>query len=225
MRAPNVTAAAQRAIGIVVAAGGYTADEHAMSGTHGPAGRTVSLTLKIPVPSYQAVLAQLSSPALGRQISMQQQATDVTQQVADVNSLVTSQQDAIAALQGLLKRAASVPGLLQVQRQISSGESTLNSLLAQQRALDHETAYATVTMMLLSPHRAALHVKPARHNFVTGLAAGWRAFRHATAWVLTALGAALPFLIVIIVLAGLGYTGKRRIVRLIRGRAGPTATG
>jgi len=225
VRAANVTAAAQRAIGIVVAAGGYTADEHATAGTHGPAGRMVSLTLKVPVPSYQAVLAQLSSRALGKQISMQQQATDVTQQVADVNSLVTSQEDAIAALQGLLKHAASVSGLLQVQRQISSDESTLNSLLAQQRALDHETAYATVTMMLVSPHRVAPRVKPARHNFVTGLAAGWRAFRHATAWVLTALGAALPFLIVIVVLASIGYAGRRRIVRLVRGRAGPTATG
>lgn len=225
VRAPSVTAAAQRAIGIVVAAGGYTADEHATSGTPGQPGRTVSLTLKVPVPGYQTVLAQLSSPALGKQVSMQQQATDVTQQVADVNSLVTSQEDAIAALQGLLRRAASVPGLLQVQRQISADESTLNSLLAQQRALDHETAYATVTMTLLSPLRAVPHPKPPRHNFLTGLAAGWRAFRHATAWVLTALGAALPFLIVIIVLAGVGYPGRRRIVRLVRGRAGPTATG
>jgi hypothetical protein len=226
VRAANVTATAQRAIGIVIAAGGYTADEQATSGTHGPAGRTVSLTLKIPVPSYQAVLAQLSSPALGRQISMQQHATDVTQQVADVNSLVTSQEDAIGALQGLLKRAASVSGLLQVQQEISSDESTLNSLLAQQRALDHETAYATVNMTLLGPRRVVRHVaKPARHNFLTGLAGGWRAFRHATAWVLTALGAALPFLIVIIVLAGLGYAGRRRIVRHVRGRAGPTATG
>ena len=102
---------------------------------------------------------------------------------------------------------------------------TLNSLLAQQRALDHETTYATVTMTLLSPHRAAVHsAKPARHGFLAGLAAGWRAFRHATAWVLTALGAALPFLIVVIVLAGIGYAGRRRIVRLIRRGPGPTAS-
>lgn len=228
VRAANVTAAAQRVVDLVVTAGGYTADEHAASGKPGQAGRTgrtVSLTLKIPVPAYQMVLAQLSSPALGRQVSMQQQATDVTQQVADVNSLVTSQQDAIAALQGLLRRAASVSGLLQVQRQISSDESTLNSLLAQQRALDHETAYATVTMTLVSPQRAAPPSKPARHGFLTGLAAGWRALRHATAWVLTALGAALPFLIVVIVLAGIGYPGRRRVIRLIRRRTGPTAAG
>ncbi len=225
VRSSNVAAVAKRVIGIVVAAGGYTADEQATSASPGQAGRTVSLTLKIPVASYQAVLAQLSSPALGKQVAMQQQTTDVTQQVADVNSLVTSEQDAIAALQGLLKHAASVSGLLQVQRQISSDESRLNSLLAQQRALDHETTYATVTMNLMSPQRAARHAKPTRHGFAAGLAAGWRAFRRAAVWVLTAVGAVLPFLIVVVVLAGIGYAGRRRVVRLIRRGTGASVTG
>ena len=111
-----------------------------------------------------------------------------------------------------------------MQQQISSDSSTLNSLLAQQRALDHETAYATVIITLLSPHRAARHAKAARHGFLAGLAAGWRAFRHATAWVLTALGAALPFLVVVIVLAGIGYAGRRRIVRLDPPPGWPTVT-
>jgi len=214
VQAADVSAAAKRAISIVVAAGGYTADEQASSAKTSHTGRTVNLTLKVPVPAYQQVLGQLSAPALGKQLSMQQEATDVTQQVADVNSLVTSQQAAIAALQGLLKHAASVSGLLQVQRQISADESTLNSLLAQQRALDHETSYGTVAMTLVSrPHAVAHRAKPgSRHSFFTGLAAGWRALRHATAWLLTALGALLPFLVVIVVLAGIGYAGRRRIL-------------
>jgi hypothetical protein len=220
VRASDVSSAAQRAMAIAVAAGGYTAGEHVTSGTPGKTGRTVDLTLKIPVPGYQAVLARLSSPALGRQISMQQQATDVTAQVADVNSLVTSEQDAIRALQGLLGRAGSVSGLLDVQEQISSDESTLNSLLAQQRALDHETTYATVTMTLVSPRPRHHAAAAGRHGFLVGLSAGWRALRHATAWVLTAAGAALPFLVVIVVLAGIGYAGWRRAARR---RTRPTA--
>jgi hypothetical protein len=214
VQAADVSAAAKRVVGIVVAAGGYTADEQANFAKTGRTGRTVNLTLKVPVPAYQEVLAELSSPDLGKQLSMQQQATDATQQVADVDSLVTSQQAAIAALQGLLKHAASVSGLLQVQGQISGDESTLNSLLAQQRALDDETSYGTVTMTLVSrPHVRAHKKKPAsRHNFFTGLAAGWRALRHATASVLTALGALLPFLIVLAVLAGIGYAGRRRFL-------------
>ena len=213
-RSADVAAAAKRAIGIAVAAGGYTADEQVFGKSSGKSsGETVSLTLKIPVPSYQTALAQLSSPALGKQLAMQQQATDVTQQVADVNSLVTSEQDAIAALRGLLKRAASVSGLLQVQQQISQDQSYLNSLLSQQRALNQETSYATVSMTLVSPKHAAHHEVMAKHGFLAGLAAGWRALRHATASLLTALGAILPFLILVLVLGAFGYLAWRRFGR------------
>jgi hypothetical protein len=222
LRSPDVMATAKRAIGIATAAGGYTSNENAVAGPHGRPGGTVALTLKVPVPLYQMVLAQLSS--LGKQVALTQQATDVTQEVANVNSLATSEQAAITALQGLLRRAATVPNLLQVQQQISSDESSLEALQAQQRALDHETSYATVSMTLLSTQHAVVHKhkRTTRRGFTAGLAAGWRALRHATAWLLTALGVALPFLIVLAILAAAGYAGRRRLTRR---RPGPTATG
>jgi hypothetical protein len=233
MRSANVGAVARRVASIVVAAGGYTSDEQLVSGTPGKTGETIDITLKIPVPAYQSVLVQLSSPALGKQLAMQQHATDVTQQVANVSSLVSSDEAAISALQGLLQKAASVSGLLQVQQQISADESDLNSLLAQQRALDHETSYATITMMLVSPPvHTVVHKKTTGHGFVGGLAAGWRALKHATSAVLTGLGATLPFLVVVIVLGGLGYLLWRRLLRRGAGSteagtaaAGPTESG
>jgi Domain of unknown function (DUF4349) len=220
LRSANAMVTARRAIAIVTAAGGYTSSEHAVAGR---SGGSVSLQLKVPVPAYAGVLAQLSSPALGMQIALTQQATDVTEQVADVTSLVSSQQAAITALQGLLRRAGSISDLLQVQQQISTDESALESLQAQQRALDRETSYATITMTLLTPaHRAPVHKHPASHGFVAGLTAGWRALRHALGWLATALGAALPFLVALAIVAGIGYAGRRRFAR--RG-AGPTAAG
>jgi hypothetical protein len=222
LRSANAMTTAKQATGIVAAAGGYTSAENAISGSPGKSAGTVTLTLKIPVAVYSQVLAELSASSLGKQISLTQQATDVTQQVADVNSLVASQQAAITALQGLLSHAADVSQLLQVQQQISNDESELESLQAQQRALDHETSYATVNMTLLSTsHRAP----PRKHHrgssgFLSGLGTGWRALRHATSAVLTGLGAALPFLVIAALLAGIGLLGRRRFGRR---RAGPTA--
>jgi len=222
IRAHDVSASAQRAISIAEAAGGYVAGEHESTAAGTGHGTTVSLTLKIPVSAYQTALGQLSAPVLGKRLSMQQQATDVTEQVANVASLVTSQEDAISALQGLLRKAGSVAGLLQVQQQISTDESTLNSLEAQQRALAHETTYATVTMTLLSP-KTVVHKKQTGHRgFLAGLGAGWRALRHATAWLLTALGAVLPFLLVLALLGSAGYWGWRR-ARRNRPRPTPAA--
>jgi Domain of unknown function (DUF4349) len=118
----------------------------------------------------------------------------------------------------LLRRAATVSELLQVQQQISSDESNLESLQAQQRALSHETAYATISMTLLSPRHQVRHKQhKAEHGFLAGLSAGWRALKHATVAVLTALGAVLPFLIVLVILAAAGLLVRRRIRA---GRAG-----
>jgi hypothetical protein len=213
IRAGDVAATARRITGIAEASGGYISAENAGSAGPGGTGETIDITLKIPVPAYSAVLAQLSSPALGKQLSMNQHATDVTQEVANVSSLVTSQQDAITALEGLLAHAASVSALLQVQQQISADETTLNSLLAQQRALNGETSYATVTMTLVSPHHASPPRTGPGHSFLTGLLAGWRELRHAAGWVATALGAALPFLAILAALGVAGYAVWRRYLR------------
>lgn len=217
VRVRDVDTAATAASGFASSAGGYTADEQARAGAPGGRRAQVSMTLKVPVPGYQATLAKLSR--LGQRISLNQQSTDVTQQVADVASRVTSEQDAIAQLRTLLRRAGSVSGLLQVQEQLSSDESALEALLAQQRSLNHETSYATISLVLLSPrpHAAAGHT---RRGFGAGLSAGWHGLRHATSWVLTALGVLLPFALVIAIIAGIGYLGWRQVAR----RRGTTPT-
>jgi hypothetical protein len=224
VRVGDASAAAGRAVADASAAGGYTAAEQARAAAAGPRPQ-VSLTLKVPVPAYPGALAALGR--LGRQTALSQQSSDVTEQVADVTSRVTSQEDEIAQLRALLSRAGSVPDLLAVQDQLASDESSLESLQAQQRVLDRETAYATITMTLLGPAPAtAVHRPSARHGFGAGLAAGWHGLGHATTWLLTVLGAALPFLIVVVVVGGLGFAGRRRlsrVARLVRRRAGPPA--
>jgi hypothetical protein len=217
VRVRDAARAAATAVTDITARGGYTAAEQAQTSHSRRQRPMVSLTLKVPVAGYPAALHQLAG--LGRQTSLSQQSTDVTEQVADVSSRVTSQQDAIAQLRTLLRRAGSVSGLLQVQEQISNDESSLEALLAQQRALDHETTYATISVGLLGPLPPAAAHHASHHGFAAGLGAGWRGFSRAAAWLFTALGVVLPFAVVIAILGGLGYAGQRRIARR---RARPT---
>jgi hypothetical protein len=227
----NVTRAATRATGIVIAEGGYVSSEQAAIDPRDPARSTVSLQLKIPVAQYAGTLSTLST-ALGTQTSLTQRAQDVTEQVADVSSLVSSAQAAITQLQALLKQAGSISALLTVQQQISTQESSLEALQAQQRALDRETSYATVSVTLLSPHPVTAKKKARKkttrqHGFVAGFTAGWRGLRLIGSGFLTALGAVLPFAVLAAVLAAAGYAGRRHLRRLRWPRRGtrPTAAG
>jgi hypothetical protein len=226
IQAVNVTAAASRATGIATAAGGYVSSEQASVSPADHARAAVSLQLKIPVAQYPAMLSRLSAMTGTRLTSLSQQAQDVTQQVADVSSLVTSAQAAITQLDALLKHAGTVADLLSVQDQINAQESSLEALLAQQRALARETSYATVSMTLLGQHpRSVRRGRQKEHGFVAGLAAGWRGLRLVVSAILTALGAALPFAVIAAVLAGAGYAGRRRLGRVLRRGSRPTTAG
>jgi hypothetical protein len=215
VRAASVASAVSRATSIVTGAGGYVSAENASAGQGQPSQASATVTFKIPVASYAATLAALSGGGLGTQLSLAQQAQDVTQQVADVSSRVTSDQAAIAQLNELLKHAGDVSALLSVQNQIDSQESDLESMLAQQNALNHETAYATVTLSLVGPKAAAR--PPAKSapppGLAGGLAGGWHALRLTVSWLLTVLGAVAPFVAALGVVAGLAWWGRRRFIQ------------
>jgi hypothetical protein len=229
VRAKNVDAALSDATSIVTASGGYVSGENSTGqGAGRPASSaTASVTFKIPAAVYPATLARLTGTGLGTQLSLQQQAQDVTQQVADVGSQVTSDNAAISQLRALLKDAGSVSSLLVVQDQINTETSDLESMLAQQQALDHETAYATVTLTLVGP-KAVVKPKP-KHKptpppgLASGLTGGWRAFRLTIDWLLAFVGAVAPFLAVVVVIGGGAWWARRRLRRGAdgRGAAGP----
>jgi hypothetical protein len=222
VRADDVSSAAAQAAQIAESVGGYVSNETATVNPDHPSAATASVQLKIPVVSYPATLGQLSH-RLGTQLALQQQAQDVTQQVADVNSQVTSALAAIAQLRTLLSHAGSVGDLLSVQNQINQEESGLESLQAQQLALSHQTSYATVTLTILGPKaKPALHRPKPPPTLGSGLGAGWRALRITVSWTLAFLGAIAPFAVVLAVAGYLVYRGRRRLTRR-RPAAGPAS--
>jgi Domain of unknown function (DUF4349) len=213
VRAASVGTAAARAAQIAEGAGGYVSNESTSADPAHPSQATAAIQLKIPVASYPAALGQLAS-SLGTQLSLQEQAQDVTEQVADVNSQVTSYQAAIAQLRALLSHAGSIGDLLSVQNQINDEESALEALQAQQRALSHETSYATVTLTIIGPKaKPAVHHPKAPPSLASGFGAGWHALRVTVSWVLAFLGVVVPFAAVAALAGFLAYQGRRWLIR------------
>jgi len=213
VRAQNVNSATTKATQIAEGIGGYVSSENNSADPDHPSRATATITLKIPVTSYASTLSELAT-GLGTQLSLQQQAQDVTEQVADVNSQVTSFEAAIAQLRALLSHAGSVNDLLNVQNQINQEETQLEALQAQQRALSHETTYATVTVTILGPKaKAPVHHPKAPPSLGGGWKAGWRGLRIAVDWTLAFLGAVAPFAVIVAVVAFALYRGRRWLVR------------
>jgi hypothetical protein len=209
----DVSRAAARAATLAGQAGGYVSGEDASFRRTRDGVPSAAIQLKIPVRGYQATLHSLAG--LGTQTSLRQRAADVTAQVADTASRAASDKAAITQLRTFLSRAGSISALLAVQAQINSQESALEAMQAQQRALDHETAYATVSLTLRGPKphpaRLARHRASTAGGFVGGITDGWKALTAVVTGLLTVLGAALPIGAACALAGYLGY-------RLLRGR-------
>lgn len=191
MRATDVTRSTAEATRIVTAAGGYVGTETADEG----AGSHPSATIiyKIPSDRYQSVLDQLDSSRVGRRLSLHQQADDVTQEVADVASRVKSAQAVLASFRRLQAKAQNIDDIVNLEQEIATRESDLESLQARQKSLNAQTSYATVTLRLEGP-AAASHARKGAGGFGGGVSSGWRAFTAFLGGLALVFGWLLPFL-------------------------------
>ncbi|MGH3319200.1 MAG: DUF4349 domain-containing protein [Streptosporangiaceae bacterium] len=215
VRVADTDKATREATSIVADADGYIAQEHTTTDPDDRDGTTARLTLKIPADRYPGVLHRLSTD-LGTQLSLQRRARDVTEKVADVDSRVRSAHATLSRLRSLLDRADTVGQVLKVEREISKREADLEALEARQKALDAKTSYATITLRLNGPPPST-HVE--RAGFLSGLSAGWAAFRTTVVWLLTAIGAVAPFLLIF----GAVVYGCWRAYRFLRRRHPPAS--
>lgn len=162
---------------------------------------SATLVLRVPPRDLRVVLDELAH--LGRERSRHLSTQDVTAKVADVTSRVTSGTRAISRLRELYAHTVKVADVIRIEDELSARESDLESLQARQRALAAETSTAAVTLSLLSG-AAPVEKPPATHHrtgFIGGLRNGWDAFTTAAGALATALGAVLPFAVLILALA------------------------
>ncbi len=214
VRVDDVPAQARVAQGYARAAGGSVAgDSRSGSGDEARA----DLVLKVQPGRLDGVLDQLGG--LGEELQRTSSSEDVTETVADLDSRVATMQASIARVRAILSRATRIGDVVAVEGELSRRVTELESLQARQRALAGRVELATVTVHLVAAREAAPPVD--RAGFLGGLSDGWTAFTRTVGWLLTVLGAVLPFLIVLLPAAVAVRWAARRPRRLPAAGPGP----
>ncbi|MFJ9409617.1 DUF4349 domain-containing protein [Streptomyces sp. NPDC101393] len=218
----DVPTAVARARAAADGAGGYVGDE---TTDQDSAGHDRSrIVLRVPPEEYDAVLSRLSR--LGKLVSREVSAKDVTDQVVDIDSRISSQRASVTRVRKLMEKATTISDIVSLESELNTRESSLESLEAQLKSLKERTGTATVTLVVRRPD-ADPPRKPEADgptSFGDALAGGWHAFTAAVRWVLVVIGAVLPFAVA----AGLLYTLWRlvrdRIPAALRSRRGRSGT-
>ena len=136
---------------------------------------------------------------LGKVEQRSQKSEDVTTKVIDNDARVRAGERSIQQIEALLSRAQKLGDIIAIENDLARRQADLDSLKSQQAWLEDQTSLSTITVYLSRP-AAHHHTTHEAKGFLAGLANGWDAFRGATVAVLTALGAVLPFAVLLALL-------------------------
>lgn len=188
---------------LVEGEGGYIAGTDAQANPSSPDQpspiRTGVISFMVPAANFDATIDGLSG--VGKVQSEHIAGTDVSAQYVDLNARLANAEAQRNAMLALLAQAKNINDIIAVQNQIGQIQSQIEQLKGQIKYLDDNTSYSQVSVTLTeagAPPAAApsdswgfaTALNDAAHNFVTSIN-----------YVVTALGALGP----IIVVVGLGY--------------------
>jgi hypothetical protein len=208
VRVDDVGKAATRVHSVAARYDGFVSDEAVDTDPKHPSNDSGTITIRVPQSSYDTALAAIAG--VGTQTSLQRSVEDVTEQTIDVASRVRTQRASIDRIRALLSNATELGQVIALESELTKRQADLESLEHQLHALRNQVALATITTDLVSAAAATTHHDNGTHGFVDGLQAGWDAFVNAATAIATAIGAALPFVVLLgVVIAGVVALRRR----------------
>jgi len=188
----NVGATRDQVDSVLAREHGRIADEDTLTDDRGTVTRA-HLVLRVPSDRFDETMTTLGGLATLRTSS--RKAEDVTTQVIDVDARIAAQRAGVRRLRDLVSRAANLPALLAVERELTSRQGELESLLQQRAYLADRTSLATITVDI-TRHTTPSPATRSTGGFVGGLQHGWHALVTLVVGLLVGVGAALPFVAV-----------------------------
>jgi len=149
---------------------------------------------RVPVDEFDDAMDELEK--LSGLTASSRESEDVTTQVIDTDVRVKSQEKSIERIRILLDRAQSIRDIMAIEGQLSRREADLDSLKQQQAWLAEQTSWSTITVHL--KQKTAKDADTDETGFLAGLHSGWHAFTGASVAVITAVGALLPFAVLLV---------------------------
>lgn len=221
VRAKDITAAGAQVRRIVTVAKGFVSDEQT---TNADGHSQSELTLRVPTSSLDRVMQQVAD--VGSVLERSQSTQDVTSTYLDTASRMRSQTASVDRVRALLAKATSIGQVIEIEGELAKRQADLESLQAQLKRLDDETALSTLVVSL-TPYPVVEKPRPDHEDkgFLVGMSSGWTALTASLADALTVVGAVLPFVVVaaLVGLPVLAWTRRRRRPRLPAGETAPPA--
>jgi hypothetical protein len=196
LNSSSITKSRSEVMGLVTSWNGAIADEQTNSDDH---GRIIDSTITLRVPTAKFSEAMNALGRIGEVEQQSRKSEDVTTKVIDNGARVRAAESSIRQIEALLGRAKELSDIIAIESDLARRQADLDSLKSQQAWLEDQTSLSTITVYLSRSGQVAPHSHEAR-GFLAGLEDGWNALKGATLLLLTMVGAALPFAVLVTLL-------------------------
>lgn len=150
--------AARPAVERILAGVGGFVGQLAVSGERAQS-RSLSATVRVPADRLMTALTAFRQ--LGQVVAESQGADDVTEQMVDLSARLANARNTEKRLMLVLQqRTGKVADVLEVEREIARVRESIERMDADRTTLDRRVTYATITLEIVEPHKAALDLGP-----------------------------------------------------------------
>ena len=165
-------------------------------------GAQASMVVRLPSGEVSGALEHLTT--YGTVDSIDLSRTDVTAQVRDLDARIAAMEMSVDRMSQFLAQATNRQELLDAEQMFTDRQAQLETLLSQKRTVGDQLSMSTLTINLWTPESAPPPPPPEpvpATGFFAGLTNGWNAFYETGSDVLMVVGALLPWLVFLALLA------------------------
>jgi len=175
---------------------GHVTDEKSQSDDDGTAAYT-RMVLRVPSEDFPKAVEELKD--IGELESATTNQDDVTSEVIDVKTRLKVQKRSIARISVLFERAQSIRDIMAIEAELSQRQADLEALEQQAAYLANQTSLSTIVVSIdaIPDKKKAAPQDDDEAGFLAGLSAGWGALSTFAVGLATAVGALLPWLVVL----------------------------
>ena len=192
--------AVERITSLATGMGGFVA-ESTTTESDAPSG---SVTVRVPSESFEQLVTQVRELGEVRQVTVK--GTDVTAQFTDLAARLSALVATRDRLHTVLAEARTVGDIIAVQDRITGVQTEIEQLQGQQRLLEDQAGFGTLSITVGEPGAEIASAEPADDG---GLGGAWRdarrRFGDGIEWLVGATG---PLALVLLVVAALGVVGR-----------------
>ncbi len=155
------------------------------------------ITFAVPADRLDEAIKAVS--AHGTVIQRTTSSQDVTASYVDTETRIATQKASIERIRALMARTETIGEIVQLEAQLADREANLESLQAQLRWLESQVSMSSLTVVLAT-EPDHIPEPDGGSGFMSGLRAAWTALTDSLVVLLTVIGAAVPWLVLGLVL-------------------------